>query len=156
MLNVQYKNETLVITTPEKKDINFNTKTNEVFVEDFSISYPWEYEKSWILVETKNYNWDLFYNFLVDKKRLVIITTDQIELKEEILEFFGDVDVLIILWTKESTKIFENIEAKLVIPYWESKDIFLHNLWQNNIEEVSSYKIKNEFNLDSTEFVNLK
>jgi hypothetical protein len=32
--------------------------------------------------------------------------------------------------------------------------LFLHTLWQN-IEEESSYKVKNEFNLDSTEFVNL-
>jgi hypothetical protein len=34
---------------------------------------------------------------LVDKKRLVIITQDTFELKEEILSFFGDVDVLIIV-----------------------------------------------------------
>jgi hypothetical protein len=90
----------------------------------------------------------------VDSKRLIIISSDNFELKEEILSFFGDVDVLIITGTRESAKIFESIEAKLVIPYGESKDLFLHTLGQN-IEEESSYKVKNEFSLDSTEFVNL-
>jgi len=57
------------------------------------------------------------------------------------LSFFGDVDVLIIISSKEAAKIFESIEAKMVIPYGESKDMFLHTLGQN-IEEVKSYKVK--------------
>jgi hypothetical protein len=42
----------------------------------------------------------------------------------------------------------------MVIPYGESKDMFLHTLGQN-VEEVNSYKVKWDFSLDSTEFVNL-
>jgi len=93
------------------------------------------------LVEVKEYQEELYYNFLIDKKRLVIITKDNFELKEEILSFFGDVDVLVIIGTKESAKVFESIEAKMVIPYGESKDMFLHTLGQN-VEEVKSYKVK--------------
>jgi len=154
MLNIKYKDKDLIIVDPEKKEVIFNTENNEVLLDGFNISYPGEYEKSGILVETKQYWENLFYNFLIDKKRLIIVNNDKFELKEEILEFFGDVDVLIIVGSKEAAKLFESIEAKLVIPYWEGKDIFLNTLWQN-IEEVSSYKIKNEFSLDSTEFVNL-
>jgi len=154
MLDVKYKKSDLIITDSEKKEIIFNVEKNNILLDWFDISYPWEYEKSWILVEVKKYRDDLYYNFLVDKKRLVVITTDNFELKEEILSFFGDVDVLIIVWTKDAAKVFESIEAKLVIPYGESKDMFLHTLGQN-VEEVNSYKIKWDFSLDSTEFVNL-
>jgi len=154
MLDLKYKKSDLIITDSEKKEIIFNIENNNILLDWFDISHPWEYEKSWILVEVKKYNDDLYYNFLVDKKRLVVITTDNFELKEEILSFFGDVDVLIIIWTKDAAKVFESIEAKLVIPYGESKDMFLHTLGQN-VEEVKSYKVKWDFSLDSTEFVNL-
>jgi len=154
MLDLKYKKSDLIITDSEKKEIIFNIENNNILLDWFDISHPWEYEKSWILVEVKKYNDDLYYNFLVDKKRLVVITTDNFELKEEILSFFGDVDVLIIVWTKDAAKVFESIEAKLVIPYGESKDMFLHTLGQN-VEEVKSYKVKWDFSLDSTEFVNL-
>ncbi len=154
MLSIKYKESELIISDSEKNEISFNIQNKKTILDGFDISYPWEYEKSWILVETKKYRDELYYNFLVDKKRLVIISNDSFELKEEILTFFWDVDILIIIGSRESAKIFESIEAKLVIPYGEGKDMFLHTLWQN-IEEESSYKIKNEFNLDSTEFVNL-
>ena len=51
-------------------------------------------------------------------------------------------------------KIFENIEAKLVIPYSEGKDVFLNTLGQH-VPEETSYKIRAELSLDNTEFVNL-
>ncbi len=154
MLDIKYKKSDLIITDWDKNEISFNIENNKVILDWFDITHSWEYEKSGILVETKKYRDDFYYNFLVDKKRLVIITQDNFELKEEILSFFGDVDILIIIWTKESAKVFESIEAKLVIPYGEWKDMFLHTLGQN-VEEVNSYKIKWEFSLDSTEFVNL-
>ena len=154
MLDIKYKKSDLFITDWEKNEIIFNIENNKIILDWFDISYPWEYEKSWILVETKKYVDNLYYNFLIEKKRLVIITQDNFELKEEILSFFWDVDILIIKGSKEAAKVFESIEAKLVIPYWESKDMFLHTLGQN-VEEVNSYKVKWEFSLDSTEFVNL-
>lgn len=154
MLDISYNNNEIIIIDSDKKTISFNIDTSVPLLDKFDISAPWEYEKSWILVETKKYKNNLYYNFLVDNKRLIIISNDNFELKEEILSFFGDVDVLIIVGSKESAKIFENIEAKLVIPYGEGKDLFLHTLWQN-IEEVSSFKVKWEFSLDSTDFVNL-
>ena len=154
MLDIKYKNSDLIINDWEKKEISFNIVSKKVILDWFDISYSWEYEKSGILVEVKEYQEELYYNFLIDKKRLVIITKDNFELKEEILSFFGVVDVLVIIGTKESAKVFESIEAKMVIPYGESKDMFLHTLGQN-VEEVKSYKVKWDFSLDSTEFVNL-
>jgi hypothetical protein len=57
-------------------------------LEDYSVSFPGEYEKSSILLEVKKYKENLYYNFLIDSKHIVIITEDNIELKEEISDFF--------------------------------------------------------------------
>jgi hypothetical protein len=57
-------------------------------LEDYNVSFPGEYEKSAILLEVKKYKENLYYNFLIDSKHVVIITEDNIELKEEISDFF--------------------------------------------------------------------
>jgi hypothetical protein len=155
MLDFYYKNNNLIIENSSKKQISFNIETKNILLDWFDVSFPWEYEKSWILLEVKEYLWNLYYNFLNDWKHIVIITEDNFEIKEEISDFFGDVDILIIVWSKDATKIFENIEAKIVLPYWEAKDVFLNTLWQH-IEELEVYKQKWELPIDTTEFINLK
>jgi len=155
MLDIFYENDNLIIQNSDKKNINFDYKQKKVLLDGYDVSFPWEYEKSGILLEVKEYKDNLYYNFLIDGKHLVIITEDNFEITEEISDFFGDVDILVIVWTKEATKIFENIEAKIVIPYWEAKDIFLQSLGQH-IEELDTYKQKGELPFDTTEFVNLK
>ncbi len=154
-MEIFYKDSKIFIVNKEKKQVVFDYKNNEVKIEDFLVNFPWEYEKSSILLEVKEYNNELFYNFLIDWKHLLIVNSDNFELKEEILDFFWDVDILLIKWTKNATKIFENIEAKLVIPYGEEKDIFLNSLWQQ-LEEIDNCKIKQDLPVDTTEFVNLK
>lgn len=155
MLEIKNNSWTVIITDSNKTEIKFETEANNVYLGDFDVSYPGEYEKSGILLEVKEYSEKLFYHFLVEWKHLVFINTDSLELKEEILSFFWDVDILLIHGSKESAKLFENIEAKLVVPFAEGKDIFLNTLGQH-IEEVSSYKIKAELPYDNTEFVNLE
>lgn len=154
MLEVFYRKDDLVIQNSDKKEIVFNTLTDETVLDWFDVTFPWEYEKSGILLEVKEYGEKLFYNFLVDDKHVLIVTCDDFELKEEILKFFWDVDLLFIIWTKQAAKVFENIEAKIVVPYWEGKDLFLHALSQHT-EEVKNYKQKWELPFDTTEFVNL-
>ena len=143
------------IISNSKNEINFNTATSEVYIDDLNVNHPWEFEKAWILLEVKEYNNILFYSFSFDWKHLVIISNDSFEIKEEILSFFWDVDVLIITWSKQSAKIFENIEARLVVPYWEWKHTFLSTLWQHP-EPVPNYKVKWELSDSSNEFVNLE
>ena len=63
-------------------------------------------------------------------------------------------DVLIIKGTKAGVKIYESIEAKLVIPYGEEKEIFLNTLGQTK-EILNTFRIKSELNGENTEFVNL-
>lgn len=154
MIEVSYKNNDLVITNSDKKEVSFDIASNEVNLDGFDVSFPWEYEKSGILLEVKEYCDNLFYNFLIDWKHVLIVPCDNFDLKEEILSFFGDADILLIVWTKDATKVFENIEAKIVIPYGESKDIFLNALSQH-LDEVTVYKQKAELPIDRTEFVRL-
>ena len=155
MLEFFNRGEELVVLTTNKKEIVFNTKSDTVLLDNYDVSYPWEYEKSWILLEVKDYESKLFYNFLVEWNHLLIVPSDNFEFKEEILSFFWDVDILYIFWSKNSVKVFENIESKIVIPYWEWKDLFLSTLWQH-IEEIPVYKLKSELPIENTEFVNLK
>lgn len=143
------------ILSKNKNKVFFDTNELTVSIDDLKVDHPGEFEKSWILLEVKEYNEILFYSFTFDSKHLVIITNDAFELKEEILSFFGDVDVLIITWSKQSAKIFENVEARVVIPYWEWKQLFLTTLWQHP-EPVKVYKINHELSDNSNEFVNLE
>lgn len=154
MIEFSYKNNDLVISNKDKKTITFSPETKQVLLDGYNVTKPGEFEKSGMLLEVKEYHSNLYYSFSVDGNHLVIITEDNFELKEEILEFFWDVDVLIIVGTKEAVKKFENIEAKLVIPYGEGKDIFLNTLGQS-IEEGGNFKLKHELHGDTTEFVNL-
>ncbi len=156
MLEIYYKdNSKIIIEDSNKKWIVFDFIKNNVELDWFLVSFPWEYEKSAILLEVKEYENNLFYNFLIDWKHLIILWVDEFNLKEEILDFLGDIDILLIKWSKNSIKLFENLEAKIVIPYWEWKDIFLNNLGQK-IEEVEKFKQKWELPIDNTWFVNLK
>ena len=143
------------IVSNSKNKIIFNTDTKLVSIDELDVTYPWEFEKAWILLEVKEYSNNLFYSFTIDSKHLVIISNDSFDLKEEILSFFWDVDVLVIVWSRESAKIFENIEARVVIPYWDWKQTFLTTLWQHS-EEVSSYKVKWDLSDDVSEFINLE
>ena len=154
-MEIRKKKNILEIESDSKWMIYFDEETKEVKIWDLIVSYPWEYEKSGILLEVKEYSWELFYSFAVDSKHIFFVLTDNFELKEEIVSFFWDVDVLIIVWTKKSVNIFENIEARVVIPYGEGKDLFLQSLGQN-ISPVSNYKLKSDLSLENTEFVNLE
>jgi len=51
-------------------------------------------------------------------------------------------------------KIVENIESRVVIPFWEAKDLLLNDLWQHK-EEINNFKLKNEMWVENTEYVNL-
>jgi len=77
-----------LIIKEDKKEIVFDTSSLEVLLDTFNVTYPGEYEKSGILLEVKEYSNSLFYKFLVDSKRVLIVTKDDFELKEDILSFF--------------------------------------------------------------------
>lgn len=156
MIDIQSNWTNLVIKNSENKKIEFNYSNKEVKIDWFLIDFPWEYEKAWILLEVKEHENNLFYSFSIDWNVLLLIPEDNFELKEEIVSFFWDVDVLLINGSKNSPKIIENVEARVVVPFWEWKDICLNTLWQHK-EEIESIKLKNsDFENDETQIINLK
>ena len=154
MLEITSENKILTIKSSSENDVKINYDKNEIFIGDLSLNYPWEYEKSGILIQTMEYQGNLFYNLVIEKKHILVFFIDNFEIKEEILSFFWDIDILIIPWTKEAIKIFENIETRTVIPFWEAKNIFFQNLWQHP-EEIEKFKAKVELESLDTNFVNL-
>lgn len=87
-MEIFYENNNLVVSSDDNKKIIFSPESNEVSIDDYSVSYPWEYEKSGILLEVKEYNGILFYKFTMNSKHIGLVTYDSFELKEEILSFF--------------------------------------------------------------------
>lgn len=154
-MEIYYRKNNLIITNSSKKEVVFNMDSKDVSVDSFSISAQGEYEKWSILAEVKDYKWNLFYNLDIDSYKVLILVDDSFDFSEEILSFFGDIDLLILPWSKNSIKVYENIEAKMVLPYWEWKDVFFTAISQHK-DEVENLKIKWEIQGDITEFVNLK
>lgn len=155
MIEIFNKNNVINIKNSDNKIVFINVEDKTVKIEDYLVDFPWEYEKSWILLEVMEYEQKLFYSFLIEWKVVLVIFEEVFEMKEEIMSFFWDVDVLLIIWTKNSPKIVENIEARVVIPFWEWKDLFLNTLWQHK-EEIEVFKLKAEMGDENTEFINLK
>lgn len=155
MIEIWNKNNIINIKDSQWNICMIDEENKTFLIQDYEINFPWEYEKSWILVEVKEYEQKLFYSILIETKIIVVIFHDNFEMKEEIMTFFGDVDVLFIIGNKNATKIIENIEAKIVIPFWETKEIFLNSLSQHK-EAVETFKIKWDISGETTEFVYLK
>lgn len=148
------KDNILNVVSNQKTTIFFDTLTKNMKINSLDITHPWEYEKWWILSSVVEFWGEYFYSFSIDSRHVVVIATDKLEKEDEIFSFFWDVDVLIIIWSKEAAQIFEKIEARIVIPYWDWKHTFLTSLWQK-VEEVENYKLKWELPEDTSEFVNL-
>lgn len=155
MLEIKKNWENISILTWDKKEILLWTTASHVSIDGLEVNFPGEYEKSEILLEVKSYNGNLYYNFSNEGNTVVYFFDENFEMKEEIMTFFWDVDVLIIRGSKESVKVFENIEARVVVAFGEGKDVFLNALGQHG-EAVKSYKLKADTSLDMTEFVNLE
>lgn len=155
MIEVFNKENLVNIKNSDNVIITLNTVNKEVKIGDYLIDFPGEYEKSWILLEVMEYSEKFFYSFLIEWKVVFALFDDEFEMKEEIMSFFWDIDILLIVWTKNSTKIVENIEARVVIPFGEWKEVFLNTLGQHK-EEIESFKLKWEMWDENTEFINLK
>lgn len=155
MVEIFNTNTSIQIKNSDNVIISCDITTAQVSIWDYKIDFPGEYEKSWVLLEVLEYSEKLFYSFLVEWKVIVVLFYDDFEMKEEIMSFFWDVDILLVIGTKNAPKIVENIEARVVIPFGEGKDVFLNTLWQHK-DEIDTFKLKWDLWIENTEFINLK
>lgn len=63
MIEIFNEQNKFVIVDSSKKRIELNKETKEVTLDGFDVTYPWEYEKSGILLEVKEYEEKLFIIF---------------------------------------------------------------------------------------------
>lgn len=126
-----------------------------VKIEGMKIDFPGEYEKSGILVHVADHPSGLLFSLRMEDRDIAYIETDVLEITEEIADFFRDVDLLVLKGTRNAVKLFENLEARLVVPYGEEKSAFLTALGQN-VEPVAKYKTREiDFEGEITGFVHL-
>lgn len=154
MIEIFNQGDLLKIKNSDNNHVVIDKTKNTVSIEDFWIDHPGEYEKSWILSEVFEYDNKLFYNIHIEWKLITVLFEDVAELNEKILGFFGDVDVLLTTWNKPMKKMVENIEARVVIPFGEARELLLNDLGQHK-EETNVFKLKNEMWTENTEYVNL-
>jgi hypothetical protein len=120
------------------------------------LDFQWEYEKWWVLASVMDVWAKKLFSLRADEKNIAYINYDNLEIIESITDFFWNIDILVILWDKNSVKMFEELEPKIVIPFWDLQDQFLVALWQN-IEKVKKYKLREiDFSWEITIFVNIE
>ncbi len=152
-MEITLSQNTPVITT-DKKLVQFQQEN--LIIDGLVIDTPGEYEKSGVLVHSVLVNGVLVHELQVERKIVGYIPTSITDTSEELMAFFGDLDLLLIGGTKEDIKIFETMEARLVVPYGESRDQFLMAVGQSALESVEKFKSKeSDFEGETTVFVRL-
>lgn len=150
-MDITSRNNQIVITS-DKKEIVFQSPT-AIVLDGLVIDFFGEYEKSGFLATFHEVEGKNLFTLRVEGKNIAYVPTDTLEITEKVVDFLGNIDVLILPGDKNATKIFENVEARVVVPYGEETPIFLSSLGQN-IEMVDKYKTKEtDFESEATVFV---
>ncbi len=141
-----------IVITSDKKEIIFQSPTS-IILDGMTIDFFGEYEKSGFMATYHEVEGKSLFTLRVESKNIAYVPMDTLEITEKVVDFLGNIDILIIPGNKNSTKIFENLEARMVVPYGEESPVFLSSLGQN-IELVDKYKTKEvDFETESTVFV---
>lgn len=139
--------------TSEKKNILLSEAT--ATIDDLQIDFPGEYEKSGILVHVTELDTHLVYELRIEGRMVAYVPTGITEGTEALSNALENIDILILPGSKETTKLSEFLDARIVIPYGESRDQFLIAFGQN-LEPQDKYKPKEaDFDGESTMFVYL-
>ena len=150
-MDITSRDNTIVITS-DKKEIVFSTPTS-IVLDGMNIDFFGEYEKSGFLATFHEVEGKNLFTLRVEGKNIAYVPTDTLEVSEKVVDFLGNIDILILPGDKNATKIFENLEARMVIPYGEESPLFLSSLGQN-IEMVEKFKTKEtDFESEATVFV---
>lgn len=155
MIELKNNSNILEVKSSFPQIVYFDYENANVKMGEYEIDSPGEYEKSWILCEVFEKDEKLFYRFIIEEKVIAWVLYDNIsEIQEEVIGFLWDVDILLIIGSKASAKFIENIEARVVVPLSEGKEVFFNQLWQKK-EEMTVFKLRQDMGEEQIEFVNL-
>lgn len=141
-----------IVITSDKKEIVFQDPSS-IILDGMVIDFFGEYEKSGFLATFHEVEGKPLFTLRVEGKNIAYVPTDTLEITEKVVDFLGNIDMLVLPGDKNATKIFENLEARMVVPYGEETPVFLSSLGQN-IEMVEKFKTKeSDFESEATVFV---
>lgn len=126
-----------------------------ISIDDYAIDYPWEYEKSGIIAEVRDYGDSQVLRFTAGDHTILYLPDSIESLTSDMTQFAGDVDILIVPGKKDLHKVIESIDARVVVPYGPSKS-GLFAAFGQSLEEESKRTLKvADFDDEKTIFVNL-
>ncbi len=137
----------------EKKTILLSKEGTKIW--DLLIDFPGEYEKSGILVHVTDVWGILVYELRIEGRMIAFLPEWITESSESLGNALENIDILLISGSKETTKLSEFLDARVVVPYGEWRDQFLASFWQD-LESVALYKTKEaDFDGENTLFIRL-
>jgi len=110
------KNNTLTIES-EKKTIEL--APTSLILDGMTVDMPGEYEKGGFLLYVQHENGVPYYHFRVEGYWIVYIPSLITEISGNILEFLGNVDVLVMPGAKSMIPVLEKIEPRLLVTFGE-------------------------------------
>ncbi|MDD2693487.1 MAG: hypothetical protein PHY14_00975 [Candidatus Gracilibacteria bacterium] len=133
-----YKNNALTIES-DKKIIEI--ASSSLVLDGMSVDIPGEYEKGGFLLYVHAENGVNYYHFRVEGYWIAYIPALVTEISGDILEFLGNVDVLVMPGAKSMQVVLEKIEPRLLVTYGELAHEIAVALGSSE-PAVTKYKLK--------------
>ena len=147
------KDGRVLAANSDKVEIFFSEKG--LSIAGYGIDFPGEYERSGVLVEVLEFQGALAFHLKSEGVTMAWLDHEKFEASKDLVDFLGDVDVLVVRGSKESAKAAEGIDARVVVPYGPGAQPFLAALGQN-LEAAAKYKLKEaDLSADVTKYVSL-
>lgn len=152
-MDFTYKDWRVIISSDKK---NIILDKNFVDLDGILIDMPGEYEKSWFLMYVKKSDNIMYFHFRVEWNWIAYIPEIPKDIDSKILDFFGQLDILIAPFSKSEQKLIENIEPRMIVSFSE-KSSDLIPLLGEPVSNSNSYKLKmQDISVDKTSLVILQ
>lgn len=115
--------------------------SENVLLDEMKIDCAWEYEKSGFLLYVRKWEQEYIFHFRIEGYWIGYIPAHLTEIDSEKLSFLGQLDILLMPAGKDSQKVIEQIDPKMIITYGE-KSGEVPALFGESYEPVQKYKLK--------------
>lgn len=123
----------------EKRRISLSS--DSIVLDGMTLEMPGEYEKWGFLSYITSQDGELIGQFRIEWYTCAFLPFIKKELSPEVLDFLGDVDILILPGNKESIPMIEVIEPRMIIAYGEWAHEIGTSMGATN-EPTIKYKLK--------------
>lgn len=139
-MEFSFKNNIVTISSDKKSIILEN---NTVTLDGFLVDVAGEYEKSGFLLYSREHDGIKYFHFRVEGYWLAYISLIPSEIPASILDFFGQLDILIAPFSKSEQKFLEQIEPKMLISTKDTASDLVQILGME-VSSGDSYKLKSQ------------